>query len=172
VHPVFSPDGERILFSSNRGNADREDYDLYTMALDGSDVRRLTRGPDVDTYASYSPDGKRIVTRRVVDGNSEVFVMDADGGNPLNLSRAGTYDGWPAWSPDGNRIAFAGGQPGGEVFIYLVNPDGTGRVQLTDKPGSEDRHPAFSPDGKMLVFTRYRGGPQESSDLVIVRLPV
>jgi TolB protein len=107
----------------------------------------------------------------VVNGNSEVFVMDADGGHALNLSDSPAYDGWPAWSPDGKRIVYAGGEPGKEVLLYLVNPDGTGRVTLTDKAGTEDRHPAFSPDGTMLVFTRYRAGTMESSDLCVLRLP-
>lgn len=169
IHPAFSPDGTRIIFSSNRGNADPDDYDIYTMKLDGSDLVQVTGGPEVDTYASWSPDGRHIVTRRVIDGNSEVFLLDADGSNPVNLSNAPTYDGWPVWFPDGKRIAFAGGQPGGEVHIFFINPDGSNREQFTDLAGAEDRHPAISPNGQWIAFTRYRSGPAESSDIVLAR---
>jgi TolB protein len=52
-----------------------------------------------------APDGRRIVYRRIVDGNSEVFVADAAGAGQGNLSRDPAFDGWPAWSPDGSLIA-------------------------------------------------------------------
>lgn len=145
------------------------------MAADGSDVRRVTSGPDVDTYGSWSPDGRRIVTRRVVDGNNEVFVMDRDGKNAMNLTNSPTYDGWPVWSPDGKRIAYAGGPADGDHYIYLVNSDGTGRVQLTQRsptlPFCYDTQPSFSPDGRWLAFTRYRPMTEyESSEIFVCEL--
>lgn len=169
LHPVFNGDGSEILFSSNRENADAEDYDLYAIRVDGTGLRRITDGPDVDTYASWSPDGTRIVTRRVVSGNNEVFVLNADGTGGVNLTDSPAYEGWPVWSPDGAWIAFAGGQPGGgQVSLYLVRPDGTGRVRLTDRDDGEDRHPSFSPNGRWLMFTRYREGAMESSDICVL----
>src|SRR5712691_2670027 len=63
---------------------------------------------------------------------SQIYVTNAD----------------PAWSPDGSRIAFAGG---GDIF--LMQADGTGRVNLTNCP-SADRSPAWSPDGTRIVFTQ------------------
>ena len=171
IHPVFTPDGSRILFSRNRDNNDPEDYDLYTMRPDGSDLRQLTDGPAVDTYASFSPDSSRIVTRRAIDGNSEVFLLDADGTNPVNLTNSPAFDGWRVWSPDGARIAFASGQPGVGVALYLISPDATNLLRLTHDPDAEDRHPAFSPDGRTLTFTRYRAGRAESSDLVAIAIP-
>lgn len=147
------------------------------MAADGSDVRQLTRGPEVDTYGSWSPDGRRIVTRRVVDGNSEVFVLDADGSNPRNLSNdPAAYDGWPCWSPDGRRIAFAGGGPDhGNRYLYLIDPDGTRRTQLTFPPAPGafryDTHPAFSPDGRWIAFTRYAVPmPFERAEIWLLRV--
>lgn len=168
IHPVFNHDGSEIMFSSNRNNQNPDDYDIYTMNPDGTGLRQITDGPDVDTYASRSPDGSRIVTRRVVNGNNEVFLLDHDGQTLLNLTDAPSYDGWPIWSPDGQWIAYAGGQPGGgQVALYLVKPDGTGRVKLTDRPLGEDRHPAFSPSGKWLMYTRYRQGAPDSDICVM-----
>ncbi len=174
LHPVWSADGERVLFSSNRDTSGPDDYDIWEMKIDGGELRRITSGPDVDTYASWSPDGRRILTRRVVEGDNEVFVMDADGTNAVNLTRdPASYDGWPVWSPDGRRIAFAGGPPGASPHrIYWMNPDGTDRRALTDfhsgLPFVYDTQPCFSHDGKRLVFTRYRMGERESSELCVL----
>ena len=179
IHPFWSADGNRILFSSNRGNANAEDYDIYEMNADGTGVKRVTSGPDVDTYASWSPDGKRIVTRRVIDGtNNEVYVLNADGSSPVNLTPdAARYDGWPVWSPDGKRIAFASGVPGQQNHaIFLIDPDGTNKVQLTQPvPGWGDfmynTQPAFAHDGKRMIYTMYKPAQREVSDLVIIELP-
>jgi TolB protein len=44
AYPSFSPDGQRIAFDSDRdGN-----NEIYTMALDGTDVRRITLSPGND----------------------------------------------------------------------------------------------------------------------------
>jgi len=179
IHPAFSRDGSRIIFSSSRTATHPEDFDIFEMSADGSGVRQVTKGTDVDTYASWSPDGARIVTRRVIDGsNSEVFVLDRDGSNARNLTSAPRdYDGWPAWSPDGSRIAYAGGGPDdGNHYVFVVNPDGTGKVQVTFPPmGSSycyDTQPTFSPDGEWLAFTRYRPSMRyESAEICLVRVP-
>ena len=54
----FNTFGRELAFVSDRDG----DLEVFVMAADGSDVRQVTRGPDVDTYSSWSPDGSRIVT--------------------------------------------------------------------------------------------------------------
>src|SRR5215218_3909634 len=46
-HPSFSHDGRRIVFASNR--ADRNDWDIYVMNVNGTNVKRLTNSPGLDT---------------------------------------------------------------------------------------------------------------------------
>jgi TolB protein len=178
LHPVWTDGGRRIMFSSNRGNPDADDYDIYEMAADGTDVRRMTSGPDVDTYSSRSPDGRKVVTRRVIDGqNNEVFVMEADGSHAVNLTHdPERYDGWPVWSPDGTRIAFSSGKPdAGDNRINVMNADGSGRFELTGRePGGTwcyDTQPTWSHDGTRIVFTRYRPGEREAAELCVVPVP-
>jgi len=174
IHPFWSKDGSRILFSSNRENSDPNDFDIYEMNADGSKVRRITSGPEADTYASWSPDGEHIVTRRVVDGDNEIFLLSSDGSNPVNLTKnAATYDGWPVWSPDGSRIAFASGVPNsGSHYIFTMNPDGSDKKQLSGPvpwmDWNYDTQPSFSFDGKKLAFTKYRPGMLEVADIFVI----
>lgn len=105
--PNWSPAGDRILFQRRVPGSD--DWDLYTMATDGSDVRRVTAAPSCETDASWSPDGRWIIYSSDDGGlsASNLFVVPAAGGVPIRI----TYDddredSAPSWSPDGRWIAF------------------------------------------------------------------
>jgi TolB protein len=162
IHPRWTPDGREILFNSTRGSKSTREPELfaiYAARPDGSPLRQLTNEAGISTYASYSPDGTRIVYRRVSDGNSEVFVMNADGSAKTNLTRNAASDGWPVWSPDGSLIAFASNRGGNEnVFeIFVMRANGSDVRQLTTL-GFRSTAPEFSRDGRAILFTRAGGG--------------
>ena len=94
--PVWSPDGRRIAFSSDK-NGEFEKFAIYVMGVGGGNEQRLTNHRVFDWSPSWSPNGERIVFRSDRDGNSEVYVMDADGSNLQNLSRTPHSDVDPAW---------------------------------------------------------------------------
>ncbi|HKI01847.1 MAG TPA: hypothetical protein VKK31_07710 [Thermoanaerobaculia bacterium] len=172
IHPKWSPDGQRLLFNSSRESKDLKDpdtYEVYSMKADGTGVQRITREGGVNTYASWSPDGKKIALRKVVGGsNSEIFVMNADGSAPVNLTKSSAFDGWPSWSPDGRRVVFASdlSVPGEQYKICVVNADGTGLQKLVDREGRLTV-PAWSPDGSRIAFTRSLDG---SRDIFVVEV--
>jgi TolB protein len=97
--PAWSPDGTRLAFQSNRDNDSFQNFDIYTINADGSDMRRLTRSRGYDGMATWSPDGRQIAFGSNRSGNAELYVMDADGSNLRRLTYQDGYDGQPAWRP-------------------------------------------------------------------------
>ena len=100
---VWSPDGKRIAFSSDR-KGDFANFEIYVMDADGGNPQNLTNNRAWDWAPSWSPDSKRIAFRsdrdgHVINGKSthEIYVMDADGGNPQNLTNNRHSDSSPAW---------------------------------------------------------------------------
>jgi TolB protein len=173
IHPEWSPDSERILFNTTfftgASAADGRDVpsdnkvigeqidkkmDLVTIRPDGSDLKRITSGGGY-TYASFSPDGREIVHRRIDGAKSQIFVMKADGSDDHNISGDNTLDGWPAWSNDGRRVVFSR-RINDRFQLFVMNRDGSGAIQLTDAQG-EFVNPRWSPDGKKILCSRRLG---------------
>jgi len=105
--PNWSPTGERILFQRRDLNSD--DWDIYTMAPDGSSLRLVTDQASSDTDASWSPDGRFIVYSSDTGDlpTPNIFVIPAAGGTPIRITFDDAHeDGAPSWSPDGRFIAF------------------------------------------------------------------
>lgn len=92
-HPSWSPDGQRIVFDSER-NGNRE---IYVMDANGKNQRRVTNNPSWDGDPEWSPSGEKIVFMSERDGNKEIYVIDADGKNPRNLTKNSAFDGSAYW---------------------------------------------------------------------------
>jgi TolB protein len=59
--PTFTPDGKKILFSSNKHACDSRKFELYMMNLDGSGLEQVTNFGGFTSFAEFSPDGKTLV---------------------------------------------------------------------------------------------------------------
>jgi Tol biopolymer transport system component len=180
-HPSWISN-DQILVDSDRddsGEAEIGNKELYILSLSSGSIERLTHFDDWDTFASLSPDGKRITWRRVIrneDGsrNAEVFVMDRDGSNKINLSRHAAFDAYPTWSPDGERILFASNRDEEnyeEFNLYLIDPDGSDLVKITETiPHVEQIRPMYAPDGESIIYNRqYLDGRIEIYRLAVSR---
>jgi Tol biopolymer transport system component len=139
VDPEWSPDGNRIAFTSDRDG----DGEIYTMKVDGSRVRQVTTNTVGDESPSWSPDGRTLAfmsDRDPVDDTGfawDIYTMRPDGDRQTRLTVGGLDDFAPRWSPDGRAILFAtfrhatlgGGELNAE--IYTMRPDGSKPSRLT-----------------------------------------
>lgn len=158
-------------------NPTGDNYEIYLVDADGSDLTRLTNDPGGDLSPAWSPDGKRIAfVRTSVDGTESsktfIHVMNADGTGQTRLAEGFS----PFWSPDGERIAFLAQQgENTEVWnpdLYVMTADGADQTNLTKSDAQETIGFSFggsafanpwSPDGKRLAFSRatYEPGDAE-----------
>jgi TolB protein len=156
---VFAPDHERLALVMSDGDAS----DIYSVGLDGRNLRRLTSGRAIDVSPSFSPDGKRMAFVSDRTGSPQIYVMDADGGNVRRLSYDGAYNTNPAWSPDGLWIAYET-RVNGQFDIWLIDPEGVTNVPIVTHPRS-DEGPSWAPNSRMIMFSSTRRG---LADLYVV----
>jgi Tol biopolymer transport system component len=59
--PSWTPDGQRIVFSSNHRNPRSRNFDLFVVRLDGTGLEQITTHPEFDGFPMFSPDGRHLV---------------------------------------------------------------------------------------------------------------
>ncbi len=156
--PDISPNGEQIVFSSNRITADATnpegDFEIFIMNSDGSDVRQLTFNAADDSWPRWSPNGKWIAFHSNVDGNYNIYVIRPDGTDLTRVTDYSGLDQFPEWSPNGKQLAIRR-----DLELYLIDNDGSNPVQLTfTTPPAFNQMASWSPDGKQLAFLSTREG--------------
>src|SRR5581483_6037574 len=104
----FLPGDRRVLYSSThlvgpncppeparegRYRWSLDDYDIFSVKIDGQQVQRLTATPGYDAEATVSPDGKTIVFTSMRDGDLDLYTMGVDGTHIRRLTHEVGYDG-------------------------------------------------------------------------------
>jgi Tol biopolymer transport system component len=148
--PAWSPDGSRLAFASHRD----DNWELYLVDADGSNLVRLTLHAENDFAPSWSPDGHRLVfaSRRFQD--ADLFVIDTETGELTQLTTGTQNEFEPAWSPDGEWIAYVT-QIKDQGDIFVMKADGSEPTNLTNSPYANDFQPTWSPDSEWLTFVSY-----------------
>jgi Tol biopolymer transport system component len=143
--PAWSPDGTKIVFSSNRSPYLRGfvgHRHLWIMNADGTGLTQLTYGSDDETQPAWSPDGTRIVYH-YSNGIAAVFTNGTKDNSiymPSSDNSHTWYYGDPAWSPDGKSLAITSTYYG--VYqVYTWSPNFG--MRLTPQ-GDQDQFPAWS----------------------------
>ena len=150
-----------IAFQSNRdGN-----WEIYSMAPDGSNQTNLSNDPADDFEPAFSPDGSQIAfvsNRETDDGVGQyIYVMNADGSD---IRRLPTVDGGrhPAWAPTGDVIVYDN-----DNDIFIVSSDGSeDSRQLIETP-ERDVRPDFSPENDFIAWI---SGDDENANILIMDL--
>ncbi len=156
--PQFSPDGRRVVFTSNRSG----DSEIWVSDRDGSNAVQLTSMGRSAT-PRWSPDGQLIAFDSNLEGHYEIYVIPASGGKPRRLTYHSANDHVPSFSRDGHWIYFSSDRTG-DYQIWKIPASGGEAVQVTHNVGFV----AFeSPDGAYVYYTQTPLAPS-----ALWRLPV
>jgi Tol biopolymer transport system component len=78
--PFFTPDGKKIIFSSNHASKRGYDFQLYLINTDGTGLEQVTTESAFNSFAIFSPDGKKLAfsSNRNNRGTRDTNVFVAD----------------------------------------------------------------------------------------------
>jgi Tol biopolymer transport system component len=166
-HPAWSPDGTKLAVVCYPGGDDT--FSVAVLDLATKSLKRLATFslPEfLDNAPTWSPDGTSIAfdilhwdpTGQFLDG-SLVATVPAAGGDVQRLTSFDTFMAHPDWSPDGREIAInsndlGNGSDDRASNVYVIRPDGTGLLQLTQSSVDGTMRigcPRWDPDGSRVV---------------------
>jgi Tol biopolymer transport system component/C-terminal processing protease CtpA/Prc len=168
--PLYSPDGKRIAFGSNRtGNGD-----VYVLTLATGEVKRLTWDDANESVEGWSRDGRWIYfssSARDISGMPDIYRVAVEGGTPM-LVTADRYvsEYYAAPAPDGKTLAFcARGMAAGQWWrkghshideseIWLRHEGSPARYEQVSPRGARQGWPMWSRDGRVLYYVSDRSG--------------
>lgn len=177
----YSFDNTRLIFQSTRPPFDCDQ--IFSMKLDGSDVRQMNDGKGRTTCSYYYPDGQSFLFGSThlggdacpprpsfskgyvwaVYADYDIFQADLNGKILKRLTDTPGYDAEATIAPDGSRIVFTSDRDG-DLDIYTMKLDGSDVKRLTNVPGY-DGGPFFSPDSKTIVYRAHHPtDPKELAD--------
>jgi TolB protein len=174
----FSADGKQLIFQSTRDG--RGCDQIYTMNIDGSNVKLISNGDGRTTCSYFYPNGKRILYSSTHLGDKQcpprpdyskgyvwaiyptydIFTANPDGSNVKQLTNTPGYDAETTITLNGKKLVFTS-MRGGDLDIYTMDADGKNVRQLTNELGY-DGGPFWSYDGKQIVYRAYH--PQSEQD--------
>ena len=172
LHPHWSRESDRLLFNTSRhakNPADPDRIDVCELTLASGAIHCHTQG-GINTYASWSPDGSRILWRRSRgEGRSQIVVLQPQTHETLELTPGDAFDGWPAWRSN-TSVLFASDRSG-EFQLYAIETKGGPAIRLTDRPGRYTNPRARPQGGRDIVFSgrEVEGGDVE---LYLIHDPV
>ena len=104
TYPAWSPSGKQICFSSEK-LAGVATPTLFTVDINGKNVKKLTDGTLASEDPSWAPDGRSIVYVSVENGSQTLYVIKVAGGEPRQLTETVGLDFLPAWGPTAFSVA-------------------------------------------------------------------
>ena len=149
--------GDTLVFAQKIGGSSDNNTEIFTIGVDGGNLKRVTSNSFWDLYPAWSPDGTQIAFLSKREKDLDIYVMNTDGSNQRKLYDSGSNDADIDWA--GDTIVFT------SMFnIWSIKDDGTTPTQVTDLPNAGqwgtanlpmgDYDPRLSVDGAKIVFER------------------
>ena len=171
----FSSDGMRLIFQSKRDELKCDQ--IFSMKIDGSDVKRVSNGEGRTTCSYFFKNGKKVLYGSTYLGGKDcppnpdfskgyvwaiyptydIFSANADGTDIKQLTKTNGYDAEATISPNGKKIVFTSMRDG-DLELYSMDTNGKNVKRLTNELGY-DGGAFFSPDSKQIVYRAYH--PQD-----------
>ena len=151
--PRFSPNGDRMLFTSYATGFPR----IYVMNMSDLSTRVLDEQPGSMTFAPrFAPDGRTVVFSLERDGNSDLYTLNIDSGALTQLTNSPSIETAPSFSPDGSQIVFESDRSGAQQ-IYVMPATGGEPTRVSSGKGRYGT-PVWSPRGDLIAFTKMADG--------------
>ncbi|HKR10449.1 MAG TPA: hypothetical protein VJT15_00210 [Pyrinomonadaceae bacterium] len=164
----FSADGKQLIFQSTRDDLGCDQ--IFTMNVDGSNVKMISNGEGRTTCSYFLPGNKRVVYSSTHLGDKkcpprpdfsrgyvwavypsfDIFSAKADGSDLKQLTNTPGYDAETTVTLDGKKMVFTSMRDG-DLDIYTMDADGKNVRRLTNELGY-DGGPFWSYDGKQIVY--------------------
>lgn len=164
----FSADGKQLIFQSTRNDLGCDQ--IFTMNVDGSNVKMISNGEGRTTCSYFLPDNKRVVYSSTHLGDKkcpprpdfsrgyvwavypsfDIFSANPDGSDLKQLTTTPGYDAETTVTRDGKKLVFTSMRDG-DLDIYTMDADGKNVRRLTNELGY-DGGPFWSYDGKQIVY--------------------
>jgi hypothetical protein len=149
LYPVWSPDGKRIAFQSNRTSASGTTFDTYVKSVSGTGNEELLVGGERGQIPTdWSPDGRFVLYTDTARG---IWAVSPDGDRkpfPVVETNLGATGG--QFSPDGKWIAYQSQESGGRAEIFVQRFPGLGgKSQVSSGGGVQVR---WRRDGRELFY--------------------
>ncbi|MCI0513331.1 DPP IV N-terminal domain-containing protein [candidate division KSB1 bacterium] len=168
-HPVWAPDGKRVIFLSNKGRDYLGQTSIYEYNFETKKVELIKRG--VNSSCAWSPDGTKLVYARKNKPDHhgshyyDLYLYDLKQKKETQLTRNQRIHS-PDWSPGGDKIVGVKNQDGtNNLIVFEVAPRTL--TQLTDYTSGEQIYqPRWSHNAKVIVFSCSQAN---SRDLMLIR---
>jgi serine/threonine protein kinase len=142
--PVYSPDGQWIIFSSNRSG----NLDLWRISSVTGEIRPITEDKADDMDPGISPDGKKLVWSSDRGSHFEIYIANLDGSGARQLTQDGKDAENPTVTPDGEWIVYNSYHPV-KSGVWKIRQNGADAVQLVK---GNTVFPETSPDGQYVAY--------------------
>ena len=155
---TFNASGTKIAYRNLHSPYFWANCDIWVMNIDGSGKDQITTDSRGEFGPSFAPDGRITYTKEFGSNDYDLWIVNADGSNPHSLIGGSYRQQNCRWHPNGTKIVYESEYKwGGPTEIWTANPDGSGKVRLTDHTvdGYGQYNPVYSRSGSVIAYANY-----------------